>query len=38
VLMVTSALSLFGFPIGTLLGGYSLWVLTNNETKMLTAG
>ncbi len=38
VLMVTSALSLFGFPIGTILGGYSLWVLTNNDTKMLTSG
>lgn len=38
VLIVTSALSLLGFPIGTLLGGYSLWVLTNNDTKLLTAG
>jgi hypothetical protein len=38
VLMVTSAISLLGFPVGTLLGGYSLWVLTNNDTKMLTAG
>ena len=38
VLIVTSALSLFGFPVGTILGGYSLWVLTNSETKLLTPG
>ncbi len=38
VLMVTSAISLLGFPIGTLLGGYALWVLTNSETKLITSG
>ncbi len=38
LLMVTSAIGLFAFPIGTMLGGYSLWVLTNDETRMLTAG
>lgn len=38
VLGVTSAMSLFGFPIGTLLGGYSLWVLFHDDTRRLTAG
>lgn len=38
VLMVTSAFALLGFPIGTLLGGYSLWVLTKDETRLLTSG
>ena len=38
VLIVTSAISLLGFPIGTLLGGYALWVLTNSETKLITSG
>ncbi len=38
LLMVTSAFGLFAFPIGTVLAVYSLWVLTNDETKLLTAG
>jgi hypothetical protein len=38
VLGVTSAISLFAFPIGTLLGGYSIWVLFHDDTKRLTAG
>ncbi len=38
VLIVTSALGLFNFPVGTVLAGYSLWVLTNDDTKLLTAG
>lgn len=38
VLMVTSAFGLFNFPIGTVLSVYSLWVLTNDETKLLTTG
>ncbi len=33
VLIVTSALSLFKFPVGTVLGAYALWVLFNDETK-----
>ena len=32
VAMITSALSCFIIPIGTLIGVYSLWVLFQNET------
>lgn len=32
VLIVVSALDLLNFPIGTAIGGYSLWVLLNGET------
>ncbi len=38
LLIVTSAFGLFAFPVGTVLAGYSLWVLTNDDTKLLTAG
>lgn len=31
VLIVVSVLDLFNFPIGTAIGGYSLWVLLNGE-------
>ena len=31
--IVLSVLGLFNFPLGTILGGYSLWVLFNDETK-----
>ena len=33
--MILSVLSLFGFPIGTLWGGYSLWALSQDESKRL---
>ena len=33
--MVVSALSLLSFPVGTLIGGYSLWVLLNDESRLL---
>jgi len=35
VIIVVSALRLFRFPMGTLFGGYSLWVLTHRETRMI---
>lgn len=33
VAIVVSALRLFRWPTGTLFGGYSLWVLLNDETR-----
>jgi hypothetical protein len=33
--IVLSALNLFGFPIGTILGAYGLWVLLNQQTAPL---
>ena len=33
VIIVVSALRLFRWPFGTLFGVYSLWVLTNRETR-----
>lgn len=35
VLVVLSVLHLFAFPVGTLLGGYCLWVLLSPETARL---
>ena len=35
VIIVVSALRLFRWPMGTLFGGYSLWVLTHDESKAL---
>lgn len=37
VLMV-SFLSLPGFPVGTLIGGYSIWVLMEDETRRILSG
>ena len=37
-LVVFSVLALFLFPAGTLLGGYTLWVLLNPETRRILAG
>ena len=31
--IVAAVLTLFNFPIGTLIGGYALWVLFNEETR-----
>ena len=36
-LVVFSALALLAFPAGTLLGGYTLWVLLNPETRRILA-
>ncbi len=33
VIIVVSAMRLFKWPFGTLFGGYSLWVLLNDETR-----
>ncbi|MCU0647345.1 MAG: hypothetical protein MUF00_05090 [Gemmatimonadaceae bacterium] len=38
VAILLSMLSLFNWPVGTILGGYSLWVLFHDETKRLFAG
>lgn len=35
VMIVVSALRLFRWPWGTLFGGYSLWVLLNDETRQI---
>jgi hypothetical protein len=35
VIIFVSALRLFRWPMGTLFGGYSLWVLLNDETRMI---
>jgi hypothetical protein len=34
-IIVVSALRLFRWPWGTLFGGYSLWVLLNDETRSI---
>jgi len=33
--IILSVLHLPGFPVGTLTGGYSLWVLLNDETQQI---
>jgi hypothetical protein len=33
--IILSAISLPGFPIGTIIGAYGLWVLLNKETERL---
>lgn len=33
--IILSVINLFGFPIGTAIGAYSLWVLLNDQTKPL---
>ena len=37
VILVVSAFRLFRWPWGTLFGGYSIWVLTHEETRQLFA-
>lgn len=37
VILVVSALRLLSWPWGTLFGGYSIWVLTHEETRSLFA-
>jgi hypothetical protein len=36
--IVVSVLALIGFPFGTMLGAYGLWVLFSKETEQLFAG
>lgn len=38
MVLIVSFLSLFGFPIGTLIGGYSIWVLMNDESRRILSG
>jgi hypothetical protein len=35
VIIVLSVFNLLNIPIGTLIGGYSLWVLFNDETQQI---
>ncbi len=35
VVIFVSVLRLFRWPMGTLFGGYSLWVLLNDETRQM---
>lgn len=35
LVLILSFMNLFGFPVGTLVGGYSIWVLMQDETKAL---
>ena len=35
LVLITSALHLLNFPIGTAIGGYSIWVLVNPDTIRL---
>jgi len=36
--IVVSVLNLVKFPLGTVVGGYGLWVLLSNETEALFSG
>jgi len=36
-ILIVSALELLKFPVGTAIGAYSLWVLTNKEAESLIA-
>jgi hypothetical protein len=38
LVIVLSFLNLANFPLGTLMGGYSLWVLLNDESRRLLEG
>ncbi len=38
LVIVFSVFHLLNFPVGTLIGGYSLWVLLNDQTKRLLEG
>jgi hypothetical protein len=37
ILIIVSAINLLAFPLGTLLGGYSLYVLLHRETEQIFA-
>lgn len=38
LVLILSALHIFGFPIGTLSGAYSIWVLMNDEVRQMFNG
>lgn len=38
LVLIVSFLSLPGFPVGTLLGGYSIWVLMSDESRHILSG
>ena len=38
MVLIVSFLSLPGFPIGTLIGGYSIWVLLSDESRQIISG
>ena len=38
LVLIVSFLSLPGFPIGTLIGGYSIWVLMSDESRQILSG
>ena len=38
VVLIVSFLNLLNFPLGTLLGGYSIWVLMNDESRHILYG
>jgi len=35
MVLIVSFLSLPGFPVGTLIGGYSIWVLMSDENRQI---
>ena len=35
MVLIVSFLSLPGFPVGTLIGGYSIWVLMSDESRQI---
>ena len=38
VVLIVVALTIFGFPVGTVLGAYAIWVLTRPETRRILGG
>lgn len=38
LVLIVSVLNVMNFPVGTLIGGYSLWVLLNDESRLLLEG
>jgi len=35
LVLILSVLNIFAFPVGTLVGGYSIWVLMNDEVRAM---
>lgn len=38
LVLIVSFLNLLNFPLGTILGGYSIWVLMNDESRHILSG
>jgi hypothetical protein len=38
LVLIVSFLNLLNFPLGTLVGGYSIWVLMNDESRQILSG